>query len=48
MNDVVAEIREEMGKFELACKEFKVNVPILKFDQKEIKALELKLPSILD
>jgi len=32
----------------IVCKQFKIDVPDMKIDKKELKQLDLKLPSILD
>lgn len=48
VTDIGIEIQQELDQFEFVCKQFQIQVPLLKFDNKEIKALELKLPSILD
>ena len=48
LNSLTAEIKEEMGNFDLICREYRISVPLLKLDQKEMKALDLRLPSILE
>ena len=34
INDVVADIKGEMGQFYLVCQQYKVDVPEMKFDAK--------------
>lgn len=44
----MAEVKNEMNEFNIVCKQFRVQVPEIKIDQKELKGLDLKLPSAID
>ncbi len=37
-----------MNEFGIICKQFRIDVPDIKIDNKELKQLDLKLPSVLD
>lgn len=45
---LMLEAKSEMGNFSLVCQEYKINVPEIKFDARELKEMELRLPSVLD
>jgi hypothetical protein len=42
------EARNELGNFPIICKEHAILVPDIRIDQKELKNLDMKLPSVLD
>jgi hypothetical protein len=37
-----------LGNFGIICKEHQIVVPDIRIDQKELKNLDMKLPSVLD
>lgn len=37
-----------MNDFYITCKQYKIEIPDIKIDKKELKQLDLKLPSVLD
>lgn len=37
-----------MSDFYITCKQFRIEIPDIKIDKKELKQLELNLPSVLD
>ena len=37
-----------MNEFNIICKQYRVQVPEIKIDQRELKGLDLKLPSAID
>ena len=44
----MAEVKNEMNEFQITCKQYRIEVPTIKIDQKELKGLDLKLPSAID
>lgn len=44
----MAEVKNEMNEFNIVCKQYRVQVPEIKMDQKELRGLDLKLPSAID
>ena len=42
------EVKSSMGDFKIVCKQYEIEVPTIKIDQRELKWLDLKFPSILD
>ncbi len=37
-----------MNDFYITCKQFRIDVPDIRIDKKELKHLDLNLPSVLD
>lgn len=48
LSSIESEIKGEMSDFYGVIKRFQIDVPEMRLDQKELKALDLKLPSILE
>ena len=46
--EIMNEVKSSMGDFKIICKQYEIEVPTIKIDQKELKGLDLKFPSILD
>jgi hypothetical protein len=44
----MSDVRSEMNDFYIACKQYRIDVPDIKMDQKELKGLDLKLPSAIE
>lgn len=42
------EAKGEMANFPIICKEFQIVVPEIRIDGKELKNMEMKIPSVLD
>jgi hypothetical protein len=48
LSTIDSEIREEMSDLSITMEKYRIRVPDLKLQPKELKALEVKLPSILE
>lgn len=44
----MSEVKGELKEFEITCKQYRVQVPDIKLDPREIKNLEIKLPNALE
>ena len=47
VSHIMSEIKNELNDFKIICKEYKIEVPDIKIDKKELKGLECKLPSAI-
>lgn len=48
LNQIMADVKGEMNEFQIVCKNYRIEVPDIKIDQKQLKGLDLKLPSAID
>jgi hypothetical protein len=48
LNNIMSEVKSEMTEFNIICKQYRIEVPDMKIDAKDIKGLDLKLNSVLD
>ena len=44
LSHIMADVKNEINDFHIACKQFKIQVPDIKMNQKDLKGLQLKLP----
>lgn len=43
----MSEVKNELNDFRIICKEYRIEVPDIKIDKKELKGLECRLPSAI-
>lgn len=48
LNTLLNEAKQELGDFYIVCKQHRIDPPDIKLDAKDLKGLDLKMPSILD
>ena len=47
-NQLMADVKGQLNEFNIVCRQYRIQVPDIKIDQKELKSLDLKLPSAID
>ena len=48
LSSIAAQAKQEMSDFQFTIQKYRIDVPELRLDAKELKALDIKLPSILE